>query len=53
MNFQQHFELQKIPEWYSQYLDYDKLKEMIDDFKTDSKSRPNKVVTIKNQYEFI
>ena len=35
MKFGQQFEFHKIPEWYCQYLEYEKLKKMIEDFKAD------------------
>jgi SPX domain protein involved in polyphosphate accumulation len=33
MKFGQQFEYHKIPEWYMMYLDYNKLKKMIEMFK--------------------
>jgi SPX domain protein involved in polyphosphate accumulation len=35
MKFGQQFEFHKIPEWYCMYLNYDKLKKLIEDFKAD------------------
>ena len=37
MKFGQQFEFHKIPEWYNVYLDYDLLKHMIEDFKSQQK----------------
>ena len=37
MKFGQQFEFHKIPEWYMNYLDYEKLKKMIEDFKAKRK----------------
>lgn len=34
MEFGKQFEFQKIPEWYTMYLNYELFKEMIDSFKT-------------------
>ena len=33
MKFGQLFEFHKIPEWYTEYIDYKQLKEHISDFK--------------------
>ena len=39
MKFGDHFEFHKIPEWYNMYLQYSKLKKMIESFKHDNKTR--------------
>ena len=38
MKFGNQFEFHKIPEWYTEYLDYQKFKELIKDFKKRLKS---------------
>ena len=35
MKFGHQFEFHKIPEWYNMYLDYELLKDFIDEFKAD------------------
>jgi hypothetical protein len=32
MNFGKQFEYHKIPEWYDEYLDYDNLTKLIEEF---------------------
>ena len=32
MKFGQQFEYSKIPEWYNKYLDYEGMKQLIEDF---------------------
>ena len=38
-NFESKFEGQKIPEWYSKYFDYQKIKETIQEAKDAIKSK--------------
>ena len=44
------FEFHKIPEWYMMYLDYEKLKKMIEDFK--SKRKAGKYMKLPGLYTF-
>jgi len=39
MKFGNQFEFHKIPEWYTEYLDYQKFKELIKAFKSRLKSK--------------
>jgi len=38
MKFGEQFEFHKIPEWYNKYLDYEKLKDLIETFQDRTKS---------------
>lgn len=39
MKFGKQFDFHKIPEWYSEYLDYQKLKALINQFKKKVKGK--------------
>ena len=48
MKFGHLFEFHKIPEWYTEYLDYVELRSLIDDFK--KLHKVEKVKKLKGYY---
>jgi len=52
MKFGQQFEFYKIPEWYTEYLDYLKFKNLISSFKHKLKSKPEcSFITTENELQ--
>lgn len=49
MKFGQQFEYHKIPEWYSEYLDYNRFKKLIKTFKGKVKCKFSYHIIIKRE----